>query len=87
MPDLSKHLAVLPPGAQLAFTSPEGSALSNTNFRRRVWPPALETVGLVGVHIHDLRHAGNEFTPNAGANTRELMVRMGHDSQRAALIY
>ena len=43
--------------------------------------------GLEGVHIHDLRHTGNQFTANAGANTRELMVRMGHDSERAALIY
>lgn len=87
VPDLRKHLAALPRGAQLAFTSPEGTALSNTNFRRRVWVPALAAIGLVGVHIHDLRHTGNQFTANAGANTRELMVRMGHDSQRAALIY
>ena len=69
------------------FTSPEGTALSNTNFRRRVWGPALTAVGLEGVHIHDLRHTGNQFTAHAGANTRELMVRMGHDSERAALIY
>jgi hypothetical protein len=34
-----------------------------------------------------LRHTGNQFTDNAGANTRELMARMGHDSERAALIY
>ena len=34
-----------------------------------------------------LRHTGNQFTANAGANTKELMVRMGHDSERAALIY
>jgi integrase len=86
VPDLRKHLSAVPAGA-LAFTSPEGAALSNTNFRRRVWVPALAAVGLDGVHIHDLRHTGNQFTANAGANTRELMVRMGHDSQRAALIY
>jgi integrase len=49
--------------------------------------PAVAAVGLEGVHIHDLRHTGNQFTANAGANTRELMVRMGHDSERAALIY
>jgi len=61
--------------------------LSNTNFRRRVWCPALAAVGLEGVHIHDLRHTGNQFTANAGANPRELMARMGHDSPRAALIY
>jgi integrase len=86
VPDLRKHLRAVPAGA-LAFTSPEGAALSNTNFRRRIWVPALAAVGLEGVHIHDLRHTGNQFTANAGANTKELMVRMGHDSERAALIY
>jgi integrase len=86
VPDLRQHLDAVPAGA-LAFTSPEGTALSNTNFRRRVWGPAVAAVGLEGVHIHDLRHTGNQFTANAGANTRELMVRMGHDSERAALIY
>ena len=86
VPDLRKHLRSVPPGG-LAFTSAEGMALSNTNFRRRVWGPALAAVGLEGVHIHDLRHTGNQFTANAGANPRELMARMGHDSPRAALIY
>jgi integrase len=49
--------------------------------------PALTAVGLVGTHFHDLRHTGNQFTADAGANPRELMERMGHDSARAALIY
>jgi hypothetical protein len=44
------------------LTSPEGIALSNTNIRRRVWGPAVAAVGLEGVHIHDLRHTGNQFT-------------------------
>jgi integrase len=87
VPDLRKHLDALPGGAPLAFTSPEGTALANTNFRRRVWLPALAAVGLSEIHIHDLRHTGNQFTADAGANPRELMERMGHDSSRAALIY
>jgi hypothetical protein len=62
-------------------------ALSKTASGGRVWLPALAAVGLEGVHIHDLRHTGNQFTANAGANPRELMARMGHDSPRAALIY
>ncbi len=37
--------------------------------------------------MHDLRHTGNQLTANAGANPRELMARMGHDSERAAMIY
>ncbi len=43
--------------------------------------------GLPEIQIHDLRQTGNQFTANAGANTGELMVRMGHYSERAALIY
>ncbi len=49
--------------------------------------PALKAAGLPGVHLHDLRHTGNQFSADAGANIRELMERMGHDSTRAALIY
>ena len=39
------------------------------------------------MHFHDLRHTGNTLTANAGAKLRELMERMGHDSERAAMIY
>jgi hypothetical protein len=64
-----------------------GSPLAHSNFRQRIWLPALTAVGLEGVHLHDLRHTGNQLTANAGANPRELMARMGHDSERAALVY
>ena len=87
MPDLREHLDWLPSPAALVFASSTGSPLSHSNFRRRVWLPALAAVGLEGVHLHDLRHTGNQLTANAGANPRELMARMGHDSERAALIY
>ena len=40
-----------------------------------------------GVHFHDLRHTGNTLAATAGASLRELMDRMGHDSERAALTY
>jgi hypothetical protein len=49
--------------------------------------PALQATGLKGIHLHDLRHTGNQFSADAGANIRELMERTGHDSTRAALIY
>ena len=62
-----------PPGGQLAFTSPEGSALSNTTSGGGSGL-LRSAVGLVGVHIHDLRHAGNEFT--AKRRDPETMVRM-----------
>jgi integrase len=71
----------------LVFTSPTGTPLRHSNFYRRVWLKALPQAGLTGVHFHDLRHAGNTFTADAGANLRELMERMGHASTRAAMIY
>ena len=49
--------------------------------------PVLAKVGVPGIHFHDLRHAGNSLTADAGASLRELMDRIGHSSTRAALIY
>ena len=88
LPDVFSHLCGLTsPGADtLLFTSPAGKPLRHTNFRRRVWLPALAASGL-DVHFHDLRHTGNQLVAEAGANLRELMDRMGHSTSRAALIY
>jgi integrase len=71
----------------LVFTSPAGKPLRHTNFRRRVWLDALGAAELPAIHFHDLRHTGNTLAANAGASLRELMERMGHDSERAALVY
>jgi integrase len=87
VPDVRKHVDWLPSSAALVFASSTGSPLAHSNFRNRVWLPALAAVGLEGIHLHDLRHTGNQLTANAGANPKELMARMGHDSERAALIY
>jgi len=87
VPDLCEHLRWVPSPVSFVFSSSTGSPLSHSNFRRRVWLPALAAVGLEGVHFHDLRHTGNQLTADAGANPKELMARMGQDSERAALIY
>ena len=50
------------------------------------WPRAVRA-GLEGVHYHDLRHTGNTFAATTGVGIRNLMARMGHDSERAAMIY
>jgi integrase len=89
LPDIRDHLSsqVKPEPDALVFTSPTGTLLRHSNFRRRVWLPALAATGLTGIHFHDLRHAGNLLIAHAGANLRELMDRLGHSSSRAALIY
>jgi integrase len=58
------------------------------NFNRMTgWKHAVEAVGLPGVHFHDLRHTGNTFAAASGIGIKDLMARMGHDSERAAMIY
>jgi len=71
----------------LVFVSPRGTWLRRSNFRRRVWLPALTRAGLSEIHFHDLRQTGNILTATAGASLRELMARMGHASTQAALVY
>jgi integrase len=86
--DISSHLDTFtqPETDALVFTSPHGMPLRHANFRRRVWRSALVATGL-NIHLHDLRHTGNQLVAEAGANPRELMERMGHSTSRAALIY
>jgi integrase len=89
VPDLAWHLArfTRPDDDSLLFTSPSGRPLRHSNFRRRMWLPALAGADLPAVHFHDLRHAGNVLAAAAGANLRELMERMGHSTSRAAMVY
>ena len=86
--DISSHLDTFtqPEADALVFTSPQGMPLRHANFRRRAWRSALDAAGL-NIHLHDLRHTGNQLVAEAGANPRELMERMGHSTSRAALIY
>ncbi len=64
-------------GAPAHVPSPEGR--TSSGYGDRVCPR---------VHFHDLRHTGSTVTSTrAGAGTRELMARLGHDNMRAALIY
>ena len=83
------HLScfALPGDEGPVFTSPTGQPLRHSHFRQRAWLKALSAAGLADFHFHDLRHSGNTLAANAGASLRELMDRMGHDSERAAMIY
>jgi integrase len=87
VPDLREHLDLIDDPGALVFTSPNGAPLRHSNFYRRVWMPVLRQLGLLGLHLQDLRHTGNQLASDAGASLREMMARMGHDSTRAALIY
>jgi Ca2+/Na+ antiporter len=66
---------------------PQGGYLRRSNFRRRWWVPATRAAGVEGLWVHDLRHSAATLALAAGANTRELMERMGHTSPQVALRY
>jgi integrase len=88
--DVREHLAVFTgpaPGA-LVFPGPKGGPLRRGNFNGQAnWPQAVAAIGASGLHFHDLRHTGNAWAAASGAGLRDLMARMGHDSERAAIIY
>jgi integrase len=70
------------------FSGVMGGPLRRGNFNRMsAWSYAVRSIGAEGPHFHDLRHTGNTFAASSGAGPRDLMARMGHDSERAALIY
>jgi integrase len=86
---LAEHLAeYAEPGPDgLVFPAPEGGYLRRSNFSRRSWVPATRAAGVEGLRLHDLRHSAATLALAAGANTRELMERMGHTSPAVALRY
>jgi integrase len=90
IPDLTAHLGIYvkdEPGA-LVFPGVKGGPIRRGNFNKMsAWPQAVASIGMPGLHFHDLRHTGNQFAANSGAGLRDLMARMGHDSERAAMIY
>ena len=90
VPVLREHLSIFVkdgPGA-LIFPGVQGGPLRRGNFNKMsAWPYAAKSIGAEGLHFHDLRHTGNQFAASSGANLRDLMARMGHDSERAAMIY
>ncbi len=90
IPALRDHLSVFvaPGPASLAFAGAKGSPLRRSNFNRMSgWSYAVESIGARGLHFHDLRHTGNSFAAASGPGIKDLMARMGHDSERAAMIY
>ncbi|MGV9302754.1 tyrosine-type recombinase/integrase [Nonomuraea sp. NPDC003727] len=90
IPALVDHLAahVGPEEDAFVFLGAKGGFLRGGNFRRAAkWEEALKEMGLTGLHFHDLRHTGNTLAAQSGASLADLKARMGHDSDRAALIY
>lgn len=89
--ELLQHLAefVGPEPTALLFTRErDGNPVRRPSIAQRTkWTKVVANLGLSGLHFHDLRHAGNIWASKTGTSIRDLMARMGHDDERAALIY
>ncbi len=90
IPDLTQHLTIYvkdEPGA-LAFPGAKGRRISrrgNTG-KMSAWPQAVAPRH-AGTPLPRPGRMGNQFAANSGAGLRDLMARMGHDSERATMIY
>ena len=90
LPELMHHLETFAaPGLDgLVFPNEHGQPFLRGNFNKAVpWSDIARELGVSALHLHDLRHTGNTLAAQSGASLRDLMVRMGHDSPAAALIY
>ncbi|MBW0270449.1 hypothetical protein ATM97_05195 [Nocardia sp. MH4] len=53
------------------FTGLRGNPLRRSNFTKNVnWKTATRSVGLAGIHIHDLRHTANLWASKSGCRPR-----------------
>jgi len=84
---LAEHLGrrARPDPDELVFVGPEGQPLRATNFRRRIWAPAVEGAGLEGLTFHALRHTAAGLLIELGAHPRVIQQRLGHASIRTTL--
>jgi integrase len=58
-----------------------GGPLRISNFRRRVWWPALETAELPrSIRIHDLRHTCASLLIRQGVHPKAIQHHLGHAS-------
>lgn len=65
----------------LVFTSPRGMTFRLSQFRRRVWAPAVARAGLPkGLRIHDMRHTAASLLINTGATIKSVQEHLGHSS-------
>jgi integrase len=90
VPHLVAHMnRYVRPGADaLVFTGIKGGPMRRSGFNKLTrWSHVANALGVPNLHFHDLRHTGNTLAADMGVSLKNLMARMGHDNERAALRY
>lgn len=70
----------------LLFPAASGGHLKQSTLAR-VYYPARAKAGRHDLRWHDLRHTGAVLAAQSGATLAELMLRLGHSTPAAAMIY
>lgn len=80
-------LATLPRpiGGGLIFPAPEGGVWNPTNYRERVWRPALLAAGLEYRALDNTRHTFATLALAAGAPINDVSKQMGHTKIQTTL--
>ncbi len=80
---LEDHLAAFvgPEPDSLVFTSDTGQPLRLSNFRERIWKPALGRADInPRLRIHDLRHTAASLMMSVGVQAKVVQEHLGHSS-------
>jgi integrase len=83
--ELAQHLAAFPDGSGLFFTAQGGGPIRRTNFRRRIWKPAVEASVGEPCTFHDLRHSHAAILIAQGEHPKVIQSRLGHASIKTTL--
>lgn len=83
---IASHMEKYPPHADgFLFTGAGGGLLRRTNFRKRVWLPAVAATVGQPCTFHDLRHSHAALLIREGLHPKVIQERMGHASIRTTL--
>ena len=69
--ELAEHLGPVREADAWVFTADKGGVPRPSNFRVKVWLPAIRAAGLAPLRPHDLRHTAVALWIAAGANPKE----------------
>ena len=85
---MEDHLArwAAPELCGLVFIGEKGGPVRPGVWQKE-WDRARRSLDLEYVHLHDLRHVAGTLAAATGAGTKEIMRRLGHATQEAALRY
>jgi integrase len=80
--EIGAHIGRHADPAGWIFPAPGGGPLRRTNFRRRIWLPAVAAAGLETLRFHDLRHTHASVLIAQGEHPKVISERLGHASIR-----